>query len=188
MKAVSPFHGPHRLDLAVAGEDRKEVEGDAHPRIWPRVGADARHRQAVREQQMVAHVDCRLHIVAEAGRMHPLDIAQVRRAPRLVLRDPPAHAVAQLACHDLRIVREDVGGLTRAPAAASIQGERQIPVIQGRDGGDLLRKQGIDQTVVEVEAQRITWPLPWGKMRGHASEKRYALRPRSAIRATLRVM
>ena len=59
------------------------------------------------------------------------------------------------------------------PAAAVLEGQRRIPVVQGGHGGDAGGEQLVDQAVVEVQALRVeARRVPSGWIRGQEIEKR----------------
>jgi hypothetical protein len=69
-------------------------------------------------------------------------------------------------------------------AAPVLEDLRQIPVVERRERLDARRQQRVHEPVVEVEALRVRGPGASGKMRGQATEKRYAVAPMSFMSAT----
>ena len=142
------------------------------------------HRQPVTQQQMMAGLISDAAIL-HARREHTALVTEHRRHPRLVVSGDRNDAIAQSPRHDLRIVGEAIGGISRQPATvATLQFRRQIPVIQRRVRLNVAFQQAIDQSFVEREIRSdSTSPVPSGCTRGQEIEKRYAVTPRSAMRS-----
>ena len=83
--------------------------------------------------------------VAHAGREAPLGVAREGHHPRLVVRDPRPHQVAELARHVLRVLGEALGGVAVGPAARVLQGLRKVPVIERRRRLDAALEQPLDE-------------------------------------------
>ncbi len=112
--------------------------------------AQARHRQPVRQQQMMTGVRRRLGVVQARG-VQAAAMPQVSCAPGLVQCHPPRHAVAQSPRDHLRVVREGVGCRAVTPATALLQRQRQIPVKQGGQGRNPVGEQRVHQSIIEVQ-------------------------------------
>ena len=93
--------------------------------------------------------------VAPAGRVVTGGMTEERLAPRFVMGQPRRDPIAEAVEHDPGVVDEGPDGLAVAPAARRLEGERQVPVIQGRDRSDPGRQELVDQTIVEVEAALV---------------------------------
>ena len=62
--------------------------------------------------------------------VHAQPVAEPRDHPRLVLRDPVAHAIAEPGGDDLGVLRERLDRVARRPAAAVLERLRQVPVVE----------------------------------------------------------
>jgi len=116
-----------------------------------------RHRPAVGEQKVMARGQGR-RPVGETGRVLADLVRLQARAPRLVLRDPVAHAVAEPGRHRVRILDKGLGRLPPGPAALVLQPLRQVPVEEGRVGDDAGVEQAVHEPAVEIEAARVHAP------------------------------
>ena len=70
----------------------------------------------------------------------------------LVQRQPVFDPVAEVLKADAAVVLESFHGVAAFPAAQLIHPDRQVVVIQGNDGGDVVGHQLIDQIIVERDA------------------------------------
>ena len=153
---VQPVRTPGRVVGhlgVVGGMDVGEVEDDAQP-VAGVARPHRRDRVAVGQQQVV----CRGHRggrVGDPGRVHAGRVAQVRRAPRLVERRPPAHAVAERVVDHGRVVHEALHGVAVGPAAGVLQGLGEVPVVERDEGLDAGLQQAVDQPPVEVQAELV---------------------------------
>ena len=108
----------------------------------------------------MADIHSGLRVPLYPRRMLARDVAEVRATPRLVLRDPPAHAITEALSRHLGILGEGKGSVAIAPATMLIEREGQIPVVQGRDGGNTPREQVVYETAVEVETELVWLAAP----------------------------
>lgn len=143
--------GRFAVGRGVAVRDgRGEVQGQRELVLRP--GERAR-RQAVREQQVVGRDERRV-VVLDARGVHAAAVAEERGAERLVDRRPVAHAVAECAVDDRRVVGEPGSRVTLRPAAGVLQGLRQVPVVERQHRRDTVAQHLVDQPVVEGEPGR----------------------------------
>src|SRR5262249_45189856 len=147
VETICSLHGPERLSAPIARKDGEEVERRADEYSGG-MRPNARDSQAVRQEQVMADIHRGLRVPAYSGRVLARDIAEIRAAPRLVLRDPPAHAIAQTLSHHLGILGEGLGGVAVAPAAVPVEREGQIPMVQRRDGRDAPREQVVYEAAI----------------------------------------
>jgi hypothetical protein len=137
---------------------RREVERDPHPRARP-VLAQPVDGQAVREQQVVRDAQ-RGRPVAHAGGLRALDMAEDGHDPRLVVGDPGADRVAELARHVLGVLGEALRRRALGPAATVLERLRQVPVVERGDRLDPPLAQPLGQPAVEVDASPVERSLP----------------------------
>ena len=71
---------------------------------------------------------------------------------RLVQRDPLRHPVAEPLAGGRAVLGEPFRRGPVHPAAAVLQGQRRVPVVERGHGGDAGGEQLVDQPVVEVQA------------------------------------
>ena len=90
--------------------------------------------------------------IRSPGRMHAERVAEPRGDPRLVVGDPARDAVTEPRGDDLGVLDESLGGGSLGPAARVLEHLGKIPVVQRRKGLDVVRKQLVDEPVVEIEA------------------------------------
>ena len=100
-----------------------------------------------------------LFAVLDAGGEVALLVAQHGHHPGLVVRGQRRQAVTQAAVHAQHIVDEAVHRVARGPAAAVLQGLRQVPVVQGQVRLQAAREHAVDQAVVEGQALLVPGPL-----------------------------
>ena len=74
---------------------------------------------------------------------------------RLVERDPLRHPVTEPPAGGRAVLGEPLRRGPVHPAAAVLQGQRSVPVVEGGHGGDAGLQQPVDQPVVEVQALRV---------------------------------
>jgi hypothetical protein len=79
-------------------------------------------------------------------------VTQYRRAERLVQRYPPRDPIAQRRLNERRVVGESISRVSSRPPAGILQGLRKIPVVERDDRLDPVRRQLVDQPVVELQA------------------------------------
>ena len=131
----------------------REVEDDADLRLG-RYAPNRVDGPAVREQQVMR--DGNRVVVARAPRcVYAPRIADPRVHPRLVVCHPVLHAIAELRCDDLRVLRERLRGGANSPAALVLECLRRVPVEERRERLDALLEERVDETVVEVEPRLI---------------------------------
>ncbi len=134
----------------------REVERD--PDLGVRSAAPDRiHRPAVREQQVMSDRD-RVGLARAAGGMFAPAIADPGVDPRFVVRDPVPDAVTEAAHDSVRVLDEGLRGRARRPAALVLERLRRVPVEERRERLDLVRKQLVDEAVVEVESRFVDRP------------------------------
>ena len=107
--------------------------------------------EAVREEDVVDRSGA-VADVGAAGGVDARDIPEPRRAERLVVGCPVLNAVAEPAGDGLDVGDEGVGRVADRPAAGVLEGLRQVPVVERREGADPGGEQVVDEAVVEVEA------------------------------------
>ena len=128
------------------------------PRRERRVGGtESLDGQAVAEQQMV-HGRQPGRRVLHAGGVGAADVAEERRAPRLVQRGPDRHPVAESIVDVEGVLAETVRGVPVAPAALVLDRLRQVPVVERQPRHDVVLEQFVDQPRVEVESGRVDRP------------------------------
>lgn len=148
LQAVDP---PHRF--LVRPRHRVQVQRDARLRRR-RVPAQLRHREPVRQQQVVRGRRGRGRFPA-SRRVHPRPVAEERRAPRFVQSGPERDAVAEPFHRRGREFGEPVRRVPVRPAAGLLQRLRQVEVVQRRPRLDAVGEQLVGQPVVEVQAPRV---------------------------------
>ena len=99
---------------------------------------------------VVQRMQRRLH-VALARRMDAVEMAEPDRAPGLVEGRHRIEPVAEAGDHRLGIALVGIGRRARRPAAVAHQRQRQVPVVERREGLDVARLAAIDEAVVEIE-------------------------------------
>ncbi len=132
---------------------RDEVDRDPDPRLR---GVPPQHvgRPPVREQDVVRRCE-RVGVVGAARGVHAEPVAEPRDHPRLALRDPVRHAVAEAPDHGLHVLDVRVDGLAHRPAAAVLERLRQVPVVQRDERLDAGGQELVHEAVVEVEARLV---------------------------------
>lgn len=103
----------------------------------------------------------RVH-VALARCMDAIEVAQPDGAPGLVEGRHRIQPVADAGDDRLGIALEGIGRLPRRPAAVAGQHQRQVPMVERREGLDAARLQAIDEPVVEIEALLVRSTRPLG--------------------------
>ena len=131
----------------------RAVEADA-PLHRASLAPEGVEHQAVPEQQVVRGDQPGGALLAP-GRVVAGGVAEERRAPRLVERRPGRHAVAEGVVHGRRVVDEPVRRVAVGPAAAVLEGLRQVPVVERQPRVDAVAEQLVDQPVVERQAPRV---------------------------------
>ena len=135
-----------------SGDDGREVQRDADRDVGRR--AERGDRPAVREEDVVAGEEPRLP-VAEARRVAADLVSEEARAPRLVVRDPVLHAIAEAFPHHLRVLGEGLGGRARRPAPFVLERLGEIPVVERDVRLDPRFEEGVDERRVEVETAGV---------------------------------
>ena len=153
MQPVDPAGGVQRRRTVVVRRDRVEVE--RHPDLrLRRDGPDGVDGQAVPEHQVVGGRNRGVPL-GSARRMQAGAVAQERRAPRLVERDPVLDPVAEREGGRRRQLGEPVRGLPGRPATGVLERLGQVPVVERHPGRDAGGEQLVDEAVVEVEPGAI---------------------------------
>ena len=106
------------------------------------------------------------HRVVQPGRRRTQGIAGEGHGGRLVVGDPVLRSVAQTTGHDGGVFGKSEGGVAGRPAAAVLQGLRQVKVVQGNEGLDAVGEEGVHQAVVEVQAFPVHLPGALGQHPG----------------------
>jgi len=130
------------------------VEVERDPDLAGARLAQHRYGQSVAEEQVVGGGEGRCPLAGARGVL-PARVSREGAAPRLVEGDPPGHPVGQCLGDQSRVVGEPVGGVAVAPAAALLQGLRQVPVVERHGGFDAGVEEAVDQALVEVESRRV---------------------------------
>ncbi len=74
------------------------------------------------------------------------------------------HAIAELCGDKAGVIGERLGGLAPLPSAKTVlQGQRQVPVIEGDVGRHSGCEQRVDEAIVEIEPLRIGRAASVGK-------------------------
>ena len=102
-------------------------------------------------------VQGRVH-VALARRMDAVEMAEPDRTPGLVEGRHRIEPVAEPGDRRLGVALEGVGRRTRRPAAVAHQRQRQVPVVERREGLDAARLQPVDEPIVEIEPLLVDRP------------------------------
>jgi hypothetical protein len=84
-----------------------------------------------------------------------VQVAAVYDHPGLVDGGPHLDAVVEGLEQQPGVVGEPLGAVAVEPAAAVVQGSRQVPVVERDQRPDAVREQAVDQTAVEVEAAGV---------------------------------
>src|SRR5579863_721299 len=87
-------------------------------------------RSCMSQQEMMSRKERHL-AVGMARRVHAGAVAEPRRAPRLVQRDPHGDAVRKGIAHHRGVLRETLRRVPRGPAAQVFQRLREVPVVEG---------------------------------------------------------
>ena len=140
---------------------RVQVERDPDGRARRGAGPQRLHGEPVGDEQVVRDAQ-RGRPVADARGLAPLGVAEEGHHPRLVVRDPLRHDVAELVRHRPRVLREALGRVARRPAAAVLQRLREVPVIQRGHGLDAALEQPLDEPAVEAHALAVERPAAVG--------------------------
>ena len=98
--------------------------------------------------------------VAAAGRVQPFAVAEHADAPRLVVGDEAAHAIAELIGDHVDVLDEGVDGGAVGPAARVLERLRQVPVVERDERLDAGLEQPVDEPIVERQARRVRLPAP----------------------------
>ena len=129
--------------------DRRQVEHDADVRARQRLA-----RPGVAQQQVVGGPVPRRTLTA-TRRVHAGRVAEVGRAPRLVVGRPRRHPVAEALVHDGGVLDEGLGRAAHRPATRVLERLRQVPVVERGDRLDAGRQQRVDEALVVVEPARL---------------------------------
>ena len=116
--------------------------------------------KAVAEHGVVAHLVEPRPGQDEARGKFAVAVAQLDEGADLVQGEEVADPVAELRGDEARIGGEGLHRLARFPAAAILQGLRQVPVIERGEGHDAVGQQFVDQPVVEGQALGVGRPAP----------------------------
>ena len=109
------------------------------------------NRQAVGQELMV-HRGQGVEEQVAAGRVDAQGVAVEGDGGGLVQRHPLRHAVTEPLAGGRAVLGEPFRRRTVHPAAAVLQGQRGVPVVERGHGGDAGVEQPVDQPVVEVQA------------------------------------
>src|SRR5690606_26124969 len=90
--------------------------------------------------------------VAIAGRVNAEEMTEEGHAPGLVDGRGGLEAIAEFLADQGGIVGEPAGNIPVHPAAAILQGGRQIPMVERGVGFYAALEHAVDQAVVEVDA------------------------------------
>jgi hypothetical protein len=115
----------------------------------------------MRQQQVMRDLQRRFEI-AFAGRVQAPVVAQNRRHPRLVVRDPVVYAIAQPAHDNVGVFHKGFNCIAVDPAALVLQRLREIPVIQRHKRRDIGFQQPIHQAIVEIKAALVGLAATFG--------------------------
>ena len=118
-------------------------------------------RPAVRQQEVVRRRD-RVGLARATRGVDPPRVPDPRDDPRLVVRDPRVHAIAETRCNGVDVVDEQLCRRAIRPAALVLERLRRVPVEERRDGLDPVREQLVDEAVVEIEAGLVHAPAAAG--------------------------
>ena len=145
-------------DIAVAavrevvrGTNHGGVQRDGHLGVGRRLADHPRGKSVA--QQQVVHGAHRRQSFGSPGRVHPVAVAEIGAAPRLVECGEHRDPVAQLGRDDAGELGEPVGGVAGRPAAGVLEFLRQIPVVDGHQRRDAGVEERVHQPVVVVEAR-----------------------------------
>jgi len=100
--------------------------------------------------------------VLDAGSVSTGTVAQPRRAPGLVQRDPTFDRVAEGSRHEVHVLTESLGGVAYAPATFIFDRLRKVPVIERQRRLNVARQQSVDESTVEVQSGLIGGTLAVG--------------------------
>ena len=92
-KGIGLLNRKQCLGTIIGCVDRIKVEGNAYLRLRREVFPQTRHRETMREQNMMTGTHCQLFI-AKAGSMDAQSITEVGTTPGFVVREPPVNAVS----------------------------------------------------------------------------------------------
>ncbi len=113
-------------------------------------------------EQLVVHGGERVEPEAGSGRVRAGGVAAHRRERRRPERDPVGHAVRERLRGEVGEVAEAERGVAVEPAAAILQLDGQVVVVQGGAGADPRGQQRVDQLVVERDALAAEAPARLG--------------------------
>jgi hypothetical protein len=97
----------------------------------------------------------RLANVVESGRVAAGAVAEPRRAPRFVERDPSFDVIAKGTRDDIDVLRETFGGVAHAPSTSVLKGLGKVPVVEGDRRLDVALEESFDEATIEVESSLI---------------------------------
>ena len=109
---------------------------------------------AVRQIHVMDGFEMRL-LVLQPRRMPAIGITEEREDREFVEGREVLHPVAQAARHDGGVIGEPAGAVAIDPAAAIVERQRQIPMIQAHPGLDARFEHGIGDAIVEIETRLI---------------------------------
>src|ERR1700722_13006324 len=83
-------------------------------------------------------------------------VAEKHGHPGLIVCGERAHTVAEMSRDQLGILREALCRVPIGPSSMlSLQGGRQVPVIQGCERLDVALEQAVDQPVIEIQTTAV---------------------------------
>jgi hypothetical protein len=134
------------------GVARRELglEVDHESRLARAGGAQRLHPRAVRAHD-VMRGERRLEQIAVTRGEDAVQITPVRHYPGFVDRRPHRDPVAECAADDVGVIGKPAGDVAIEPAAAVVEGRREIPVVERGVGRNSAFEQRVDQPRVEVE-------------------------------------
>ncbi len=142
-----------------------------------RTGADGPHRHAVTEYGVVPHLRQTLAPHLQTRRMDTISVTEVHKRADLIRGHNVLHAILQLARNETGIVGKELRRVAIFPTAAVLQGLRQIPVVQRREGLHAMRQQRVHEPAIEVDTRLIGRTGTGGKDAAPGNRKAAALQP-----------
>src|SRR5579884_1778580 len=123
----------------------------------------------------MARLDCSGRSIRLTWSVPSLAVSNPGHHPRLVDGNPPMNPVTERTQDNRGKLAESLGCIARVPAAAVLEGLRQVPVMQGHVRFDGAFQQRVDQAVVKVKAFLIDCSSSVGKNSGPGDGKTVAV-------------